>query len=183
MANKNQRSYDEFLQCCLAKLQGGTSRIRQEGATLLGELLDPAAVQPLIELLANDESADVRWSAAIALGNIGSEDATESLIESLSDEDNLVRGRVIEALGKIGSEQANQALRGMLSHPSPDTRGRAAMALGKIGGGDVLPDLVRLFDDNSRAPWGKVSAAARQAAMEIETRLRAARGPGLRSHH
>ena len=61
------------------------------------------AVEPLIEAL-KDKDQDVRWEAALALGNIGDERAVEPLIEALKDEDEDVREAAGEALEKIKGE-------------------------------------------------------------------------------
>nr|MBW4576260.1 HEAT repeat domain-containing protein [Aphanothece sp. CMT-3BRIN-NPC111] len=51
----------------------------------------------------NDAYSTVRWSAAEALGKIGSDAAISQLVKALNDEDYSVSGRAAEALGKLGS--------------------------------------------------------------------------------
>ena len=65
----------------------------------------------LIEALTAKKSS-VRWSAAFALGHIGSENAVEPLIEALTtDKDSFVRGNAAEALGNIGDIRAVEPLK------------------------------------------------------------------------
>ena len=63
------------------------------------------AVPALIAAL-KDEDADVRRSAATALGKIGAEakEAIPSLTDALKDEDADVRNNAAEALSKIGAK-------------------------------------------------------------------------------
>ncbi|MCI0525935.1 MAG: HEAT repeat domain-containing protein, partial [Nitrospira sp.] len=76
--------------------------------------MNPQMCKRLQEAL-HDEANDVRWQAAVALGEISSEQAVPALIQALSDEYSSVRGRAAVALGKIGSEQAVPALSQALS--------------------------------------------------------------------
>ncbi|MCJ7794845.1 MAG: HEAT repeat domain-containing protein, partial [Methanoregulaceae archaeon] len=62
---------------------------------------DPRAVTALITTL-NDESSEVRWEAAIALGEIGDIRAIEPLVHALKDHDKYVRYGAAFALKKIG---------------------------------------------------------------------------------
>tara|TARA_B100001750_G_C15167387_1_gene427494 strand:- start:267 stop:596 length:330 start_codon:yes stop_codon:yes gene_type:complete len=52
----------------------------------------------------------LRRNAAVALGNTKNLEAVPALIESLSDEEPLVRGHAAWALGNIGGDQAILAL-------------------------------------------------------------------------
>ncbi|MFP6723552.1 MAG: HEAT repeat domain-containing protein [Candidatus Poribacteria bacterium] len=67
------------------------------------------AVPALIPLL-QDKVAHVRVSAAMALGQIGSEDAVPALIQALKDRDEYVRDYVTGALGEIGTPEALKAV-------------------------------------------------------------------------
>jgi HEAT repeat protein len=68
------------------------------------------AVKPLIDVLEHRNWSVMRYRAAAALGNIGSEKAVEPLITALGDEDRGVRYSALEALRKIGSKRALEAL-------------------------------------------------------------------------
>ncbi|MDB9383902.1 HEAT repeat domain-containing protein [Nodularia spumigena CS-584] len=73
--------------------------------TLLGLTKSNKAIPGLIKLLEHEDS-DVRWSAALALGEIKSEAAIPGLIKLLEDEDSDVRWSAADALVKIKSEAA-----------------------------------------------------------------------------
>jgi hypothetical protein len=68
----------------------------------LADIRERKAVGKLTDLLLTDESAEVRWASAIALGEIGDADAIPVLIGSLRDPDKYVRYGASLALDKLG---------------------------------------------------------------------------------
>ena len=70
----------------------------------LGKICDTRAVEPLIEVLGDEEGFEERIYAAEALGNIGDERAIEPLITALGDDNWYVRDRATQALKKLGHE-------------------------------------------------------------------------------
>ena len=78
-------------------------------ALALGKIQSEKAVEPLINLLKN-ENKKVRRAAVRSLGKIPSEKAIEPLIEALKDEDDEVRLLAIEALENIGTPEALMAV-------------------------------------------------------------------------
>jgi HEAT repeat protein len=68
----------------------------------LGAIKSPQSVEPLIHTLRTDESSEVRWVAALALGEIGDKRAIPPLLASLKDEDRYVRYGSVKALEQIG---------------------------------------------------------------------------------
>jgi HEAT repeat protein len=75
--------------------------IRWRAAIALGNLGDPAAVEPLIAAL-GDENDHVREEAADSLGRIGDERAIPALILAMKDPQRGVRLRAMSALVRIG---------------------------------------------------------------------------------
>jgi hypothetical protein len=69
---------------------------------VLSDLRDIQAVPGLLLLLSHDESNEVRWASAIALGEIGDETARTGLVKALKDPDKYVRYGVALALEKNG---------------------------------------------------------------------------------
>ena len=65
-------------------------------------------IERLIKQL-QDQNENVRRSAALALGRIGSKDAVSALIQALQDQD--VRINAVQALGKIGTPEALKAVK------------------------------------------------------------------------
>jgi len=105
----------------LLDLKYGTDKVRWDAVRVLGEIGDPKAVDPLIEVLKNkDETYEVRGSAAIALGEIGDPRAVDPLIEALSYED-------------AGWAEDNWVVRKDKSEYALTVRKSAAIALGEIG--------------------------------------------------
>jgi HEAT repeat protein len=68
----------------------------------IGAIKSPRSVDPLIRTLMTDQSHEVRWVAALALGEIGDKKAIPPLLTSLRDEDRYVRYGSIKALEQIG---------------------------------------------------------------------------------
>lgn len=165
--------------------------IRYEAVEALGEIRDPATVAPLAilfsdagysgvrwkvaEALASIGSPsvdvliaalshpddDVRWKAAIALGEIHDARAVEPLIRLLSDPDRFVKGRTAIALGMIG-EQAVDPLIHALKEGDGNQRWGAAIALGKIRDVRAVDPLIRALADkyeNVRAESATALAA------------------------
>jgi HEAT repeat protein len=102
-------------------------------------------VEPLIIAL-SDEAADVRGSAANALGRIRSEKAVEPLIIALSDEAADVRGSAANALGRIRSEKAVEPLIIALSDKAHDVRISARIALIHIAAEVAISQLDKVID-------------------------------------
>jgi len=74
---------------------------RKKAAETLGQIRDTRAVEPLI-LGLKDEDGDVRWKAAIALGEIGDRGAIAGLNKLLEhEENNLIREAAEKALKKM----------------------------------------------------------------------------------
>ena len=68
----------------------------------LADIRENKAVPKLTDLLLTDESAEVRWASAVALGEIGNEEAIPVLVGSLRDPDKYVRYGAALALDQLG---------------------------------------------------------------------------------
>lgn len=164
--------------------------VQYAAAEALGELREPSAVPPLMELLTADRYSgvrwkaaealarigepavvpligalhhpdeDVRWKAAIALGEIGDDRAIQPLIELLGDPDRFVQSRAAYALGEFGTRVTPLLCRALATGP-PSVRRGAALALQKIRDPAALDDLLRAAVD----PDGSVRSAALEALM------------------
>ncbi|MDZ8092973.1 MAG: HEAT repeat domain-containing protein, partial [Nostoc sp. DedQUE05] len=131
----------------------GKGRLR-EYRVALGEQQEVLA--ELLGLL-KDENQNVRYSAALALGNLGkaSPQVVEALLGLLKDESWRVRDFAASALGKLGnaSLQVVEALLGLLKDESMNVCVSAASALGKLGNASpqVVEALLGLLKDESES--------------------------------
>ena len=81
-------------------------------------------------------------NVAVAVGNSGDQTAVPVLIETLSDEEPLVRGHAAWALGRLGGETARKALESVsVSETDSDAREEIFKALESLAGTDVSPAL------------------------------------------
>jgi HEAT repeat protein len=78
----------------------GTTRLGAIEA--LSMIRDIRAREPLIRVLNQDPMTEVRWAAALALGEIGSQEAIPPLVRLLRDENRYIRYGAAEALVKLG---------------------------------------------------------------------------------
>jgi HEAT repeat protein len=114
---------------------------------LLGLTKSNEVVNELLKAL-EDSDDDVRWEAAFALGNIGSETAIAGLLKALEDSDYDVRRYAAEALGKIGSETAIPRLLKALEDSDYDVRRYAAEALANICSETAIAGLLKALEDS-----------------------------------
>ncbi len=97
---------------------------REEGELVIREVIDRL----------DDPAAGVRREAALALGRIGSKEATDALVSRLSDPSSPIRIEAARALGEIADERAVPDLVRFLAVGSPELRAACAEALGSLGG-------------------------------------------------
>ncbi len=98
-------------------------------AAALARAGDPAAVGPLLAMLAGEPSREVRAAIVTTLTTIGTEEAAAGLVGLLRAEDTGLRNDALEALRRIGKPAAGP-LRAALDDPDPDRRLFAIQALG-----------------------------------------------------
>ncbi|HMA04318.1 MAG TPA: HEAT repeat domain-containing protein [Methanomicrobiales archaeon] len=72
----------------------------------LGAIGDPRAAPSLLGILSGDGSEEVRWAAALALGDTGDASAVPALAAALRDPSKYVRFGAAVALGNLGWEPA-----------------------------------------------------------------------------
>ncbi len=68
----------------------------------LGAIRDPRAIEVLAALLASHETNELRWAAALALGEIGDPTVTPALRSALRDDNRYVRYGAAKALEQVG---------------------------------------------------------------------------------
>lgn len=149
-------------------LKDNNPDVREIAAQILGKRRDEKAVEPLIELL-EDEQLKVQKAAQDALSNIG-EPALDPLIAYINDQNKSIHSReqAIFALGGIG-EPAVESLIQLLAESATGFDGFAASALNDIGKPAVEPLIRTLEDDN---PYVRAHAASILGGMRDERAIK-----------
>jgi len=119
----------------------------------------------IIELLLRDKNADVRSTAAEALGNIGTTEHIPLLEPLLRDKNADVRKAAVETFGNIGSPGHVFLLEPLLRDKNADVRSTAAEALGNIGTTGQIAFLAPLLKDKN----ADVRSTAAEALGNIGT--------------
>jgi HEAT repeat protein/phage FluMu protein Com len=91
-----------------------------------------AALEPLLETLQTDPDPDARYGAARALGMLGDDRATPTLIEALSDPEPAVRYWAVDALVTLEATSSSEAIRGLSRDPFKWVQERAKKALREL---------------------------------------------------
>lgn len=126
----------------IALLKDEDPDIRIFSSDILGSTHNSVAVHPLCESLLHDPEVNVRYQAAVSLGEIGKSEATYALNEALGDDD-WVKFAVIEALMKIRDDSSITALLGTLDESSELVASIIIDALGEIGHIKAVPVLIQ----------------------------------------
>lgn len=112
----------------IATLEKNQTRAERDKAVNFLMREGVVAVDSLICLL-HDEDQDIRERAIDALGQIGSQRATEPLLSCLQDRASGVRKRAVLALGTLGDPRARFDLMKLQRDVDPRVRKAAAKAL------------------------------------------------------
>ena len=127
-------------------------------ADILGATGSALAVAPLCAALLKDPEVNVRYQAAVSLGNLAFPEAANNLNKALED-DEWVRFSVIEALTKIRAESSVGALVKALDHSSELVASVIVDALGEMGNLKAAPLLIRRLDATTGPLRNKIVAA------------------------
>ncbi len=119
--------------------------IKKYAAEDLGDLRDQRAIDPLIELFANEEIA-IREAAAEALIKIGGEDAVKKVSMLLGAEVASIRNFAMDILINIGNE-AVEIVKGLIHDPDHDIRKYAVDILGLIGSQEASTYIIEALED------------------------------------
>jgi MshEN domain/HEAT repeats len=148
-------------------LRGPTPPLAEHGPLLaLVARFGKHALGPLLARL-NDSSIDVRYYAALAVGELQAVEGVAPLGLRLFDPDTGVRGVAIEGLRRYGDiaemRVLIESLRGELPGPDPLRQQFAAEALGTMRDAAAVPRLIELVKHDDAA----VVLAARHALLDI----------------
>ncbi len=148
-------------------LRSSEERIRLHAAEDMGLAQQPIYVSLLVEAATGDASEEVRRAACVALGHIGSDDATDGLIRLLDDPRAPIEGVL---RGLVSTRQA-RAVEPIIAHyDSEEFPRRAAVeALSELGG----PGVTAFFQERLRTERGSVRRAIIDAMAEMRGRAAA----------
>jgi HEAT repeat protein len=141
----------------IAALRAEDWAIREEAATLLGDLRDPRAVCSLVSIL-RDRDRSVREAAIRALTSIG-EPSVVPLGTCLSDPELTVQEAASGVLASIADGRVLDPLVQALRSPDWIVRMHAAKALGRIKDPGSIQSLIPLLQDNVKAVREETSTA------------------------
>ena len=154
-------THEKQTAACLRDIQTRNTVLRNRAIERLGDLGAKRTVAVLEPFLSSDYEVETRLCAAKALGNLRATNTVDQLVVLLSEENDLLREKVIEALGKIGDERVVPALVQMTNVTNVQLV--AIWALGSIGHTNAVPALLDLLSADDKY----VRYNARQALKRI----------------
>ena len=141
-----KRRVDGMMAPVIALLEDGDPEVRAQAAKVLGEPPQRKASESLVARLA-DESARVRYHAAMSLGRIGDPAASPYLVAMIAendDQDVFLRHAGVVALARIGDRNTIEE---MASSPATSLRRAAVLVMRRMAD----PSVERLlFDSDPR---------------------------------
>ncbi|THB62995.1 MAG: HEAT repeat domain-containing protein [Desulfovibrio sp.] len=148
----------EDLESLIALIKDNDPDIRIFVSDILGSSDSLMAVQPLCHALLQDPEVNVRYQAAVSLGELGRSEAAQCLNKALSDEE-WVQFSVIEALVKIRDESSVSALVKAMDSSSDLVGSMIVDALGEMGNVKAVGKLLKRMDDSPTALRNKIVKA------------------------
>jgi molecular chaperone GrpE (heat shock protein) len=122
----------------------------QDAIRILGKTGSDEPVEMLLEYIEGDGNPGLQKVVIKALGEIGSEEATQGVAQKLDSDNEDLRSRGARALGLIGDTRAVDPLADVLAEDDSDTvRASAAWALNQIGTEDALEEVSQYSDDRA----------------------------------
>ncbi|NCD25519.1 MAG: HEAT repeat domain-containing protein [Deltaproteobacteria bacterium] len=148
----------EHLDLLLPLLKDEDPDVRIFMSDILGATDNVLAVSSLCEALLRDPEVNVRYQAAVSLGNLARPEAVKSLNQAL-DDDEWVQFAVIEALMKIRDDSSINAFARALDRSSELVGSMIIDALGEMGNIKAAPMLLKRLDSSDAALRNKVLRA------------------------
>ena len=139
---------------------------------------DSASVRALSKALLEDSDAEVRRSAAWALGQLEDRRGTPALSSALRGDDAVeVRRTAAWALGQVEDASAVDALGDALDDTDEEVRSNALWALGQIESPEAVAPLTRVLRDGSpearrTAAWALGQIESREAVAPLVAALK-----------
>ena len=138
---------DQYVKELLGYLNDEDIEYRAKLASCLGDIKNKMTIQPLIELL-TQENDEVRENTAIALGKLQDEQAAPFLMDHVkTDASEYVKTACIESLGQIYENKKNsvdvEPIIASLRSTVPSIQKVAAISLGKIKNSHCIVPLIK----------------------------------------
>ncbi len=132
--------------------------VRIFASDILGSTDNAMAISPLCEAMLKDPEVNVRYQAAVSLGDLGRRDAAKCLNKALNDEE-WVQFAVIEALSKIRDDSSVDALLKAMGSCSDLVASMIVEALGEMGNVKAVAMLLKKLDESPTALRNKIVKA------------------------
>lgn len=132
--------------------------IRIFASDILGSTGATSAVAPLGDALLKDPEVNVRYQAAVSLGNLQHREAASYLNKALGDEE-WIQFAVIEALSKVGDSSSVSALAKAMTKSSDLVASMIVDALGEMGDVKAVAMLLKQLDSSPTALRNKIVKA------------------------
>ncbi|MBD5641635.1 MAG: HEAT repeat domain-containing protein [Desulfovibrio sp.] len=127
-------------------LRGDDADLRIFIADILGYCQSHQSASALADALLKDPEVNVRYQAAVSLGNLGYPESVNSLCQAMHDEE-WVQFAVVEALAKINDPAAINALIKLLPLSSTLVSAAIIDALGELGDIKTIPMLFNSLEN------------------------------------
>lgn len=128
---------------------------------ILGSTNNLLAVEPLCDALLKDPEVNVRYQAAVSLGELRKEEAAPCLNQAINDEE-WVQYSVIEALTKIGHSSSVNAMVKALDSASDLVASMIIDSLGEMGNVKAVTMLLKRMEESPTALRNKIAKAVVQ---------------------
>lgn len=148
----------EGLRAILESYKTGDAATKLRAILAVKTLKDRRAAK-MLSYATKSEFPEVRAAAADTIGILGIEDASQSLIDLLQDDNFEVVQRAACALGLMECRAAVPALLVILENENDKTRHVAIEALGQIGSAQAELQLIKMLEDTSASIRCKAAAA------------------------
>jgi len=125
-------------------------------------------LMPQVQRLLKDEFVPVRFSAALAIGDIGYHLAKSEVAQSLKDQNENVRIAAAYAMAKLGSSDSPELLRKAIASSDQTVRANAAALLGRSGDKSALKPLDWAMRDKDSSDKVRFQAAEAIAMLGDE---------------
>jgi HEAT repeat protein len=155
----------------LTKMQDQNAEVRRRAVSASGWTNDKVYIEPLLAMLKDaNENYNVRYYAALSIGELKDERVIPELIECLKQIDNhIVISGIILAFGDLKARETKQLVIDALDRESEIVKGAALRTLKILGDEEALPKLYWLVENDHTETWeGKISELAKEVASSIE---------------